>query len=99
MFAFNLGVQYQLNSKWVFRGGYIFDQSPVPEHTLGPMVPDRDGHLLSLGVGYTKDNLTIDVASMALLPGNRHTSRNIDGLNGKYSTSWISLLVSCTYSF
>ncbi len=99
VFAFNVGVQYQLNSTWVFRGGYIFDQSPVPEHTLGPMVPDRDGHLLSLGVGYTKDNLTIDVASMALLPGNRRTQRNIDSLNGKYSTSWISLLFSFTYSF
>ena len=99
VFAFNVGVQYRLNSIWVFRGGYIFDQSPVPKHTLGPMVPDRDGHLLSLGVGYTKDNLTIDVASMALLPGNRRTQRNIDGLNGKYFSSWVSFLVSFTYVF
>jgi long-chain fatty acid transport protein len=97
--AFHLGIQYQLNPAWVLRSGYIFDQSPVPERTLGPMVPDVDGHILSLGIGYTSGNFTIDVAGMGLLPTNRHTRRNIDDVNGKYSTSWISFLTSISYSF
>jgi long-chain fatty acid transport protein len=97
--AFHLGGQYQLNPAWVLRGGYIFDQSPVPERTLGPMVPDSDGHLLSLGMGYTKDNFTIDVASMVLFFEDRHTRRNIDGLNGKYTSTTITFLISFTYSF
>jgi len=97
--AFHFGVQYQLNPTWVLRGGYIFDQSPVPERTLGPMVPDSDGHLLSLGIGYTRGNFLVDVACMASLLEDRHTRRNVDALNGKYTSTGISLLISSTYFF
>ena len=99
VFAFHLGVQYQCNPTWVLRGGYIFDQSPVPERTLGPMVPDSDGHLLSLGIGYTRGNFLIDMACMVSLLEDRHTRRNVDGLNGKYTSTGISLLISSTYHF
>jgi long-chain fatty acid transport protein len=99
VWAFHLGTQYQYNPTWVFRGGYIFDQTPVPERTLGPMVPDADGHLFSLGIGYTKNNFTIDLASMVLLIQDRHTRRNIDGLNGKYTSTGVNFLFSTTYLF
>ena len=99
VFAFQFGVQYQLNPTWILRGGYIFDQTPVPEHTLSPMVPDSDGNLLSLGVGYTKDNFTLDTACMVLIFEDRHTRRNIDGLNGKYTSTTVTFLMSLTYSF
>lgn len=97
--AFHLGVQYQLDNIWAFRGGYIFDQTPVPEKTLGPMVPDADGHLFSLGIGYEQDNVSIDLASMVMFFPNRHTRRNIDDLNGKYTSTTVTLLVSLTYRF
>ena len=99
VFAFNFGVQYQLNPTWALRGGYIFDQSPVPERTLGPMVPDADANLFSLGVGYTRNNFTIDLATMVLVLDDRHTRRNLDGLNGKYTSTGISFLMGCTYFF
>ena len=99
VFAYQVGLQYQYNPTWVFRGGYIFDQTPVPERTLGPMVPDADGHLLSLGIGYTKGKLAIDMASMVLLFEDRHTRRNVDGLNGKYTSTTVTFLMSFTYSF
>jgi long-chain fatty acid transport protein len=97
--TFNAGVQYQLNPIWAIRGGYVFDQTPVPEKTLGPMIPDTDGHLLSLGFGYTKDNYVIDMAFMGKIPENRYTRRNIDGFNGKYSSSWFSFTMSYTHTF
>jgi long-chain fatty acid transport protein len=97
--TFQFGVQYQLNPIWVLRGGYMFDQSPVPERTLSPMVPDADGHLLSLGIGYTKNKFTIDLASMVLLFEDRHTRRNIDGLDGKYTSTTVTFLMSFTYAF
>jgi len=97
--AFPFGVQYQLNPTWVFRGGYIFDQSPVPERTLGPMVPDSDAHLLTLGIGYTRGDFTIDMACMVLLFEDRHTRRNLDGLNGKYTATTSTFLMSFTYVF
>ncbi len=97
--AFHFGAQYQLNEKWIFRAGYIFDQSPVPERTLGPLVPDSDGHLLSLGFGYYRGKLLIDVACMVSFLQDRHTRRNIDNLNGKYESTAVSVVLSSTYSF
>lgn len=97
--AFQTGMEYQFNTNWVFRGGYIFDQTPVPERTLGPLVPDADAHLFSLGMGYTHENITFDVASMVLCFQDRHTRRNIDGLNGEYTSTTVTLLVSLTYCF
>ena len=99
MIDFHLGVHYQFDPTWVLRGGYTFDRSPVPERTLGPMVPDSDGHLLSVGIGYKRGKFTIDVACMASLFEDRHTRRNLDGLNGKYTSTAISLLISATYYF
>jgi long-chain fatty acid transport protein len=99
VFTFQFGVQYQLNPTWVFRGGYIFDQSPVPERTLGPMVPDSDGHVVSLGIGYIGDNFTIDMSCMTLFFEDRHTRRNLDGLNGEYTSTTITFLTSFTYVF
>ena len=97
--AYQIGLQYQYNPTWAFRGGYIFDQTPVPERTLGPMVPDADGHLFSLGIGYTKDKLSVDMSSMVLFFEDRHTRRNVDGLNGKYTSTTVTFLMSFTYSF
>ena len=82
-----------------YGGGYIFDQTPVPEHTLGPMVPDSDAHLFSFGIGYTRNRFTIDMASMILFFEDRHTRRNIDGLNGKYTSTTVTFLMSFGYSF
>jgi long-subunit fatty acid transport protein len=63
------------------------------------MVPDADANLFSLGVGYTRNNFTIDLATMVLVLDDRHTRRNLDGLNGKYTSTGISFLMGCTYFF
>jgi long-chain fatty acid transport protein len=97
--TFHLGASYDLHQTWIFRGGYIFDQTPVPERTLGPMVPDADGHLFSAGIGYDHDNITIDMASMLMFFEDRHTRRNSDGLNGEYTSTTVCLLLSFTYRF
>jgi len=97
--TFLLGVEYDLNQTWVLRGGYIFDQTPVPERTLSPMVPDSDSHLFSAGIGYEHDNISVDMASMLMFFKDRHTRRNIDGLNGEYTSTTVTFLASLTYRF
>ena len=72
---------------------------PVPERTLSPMLPDSDAHLLSLGLGYAKNHFSIDTSSMVVFFNDRHTRRNIDGLNGKYTSTTITFLVSFSYAF
>ena len=46
-------LQPSLLSQWeiAFRGGYVFADSPVPERTFSPDVPDADYHAFSIGLG------------------------------------------------
>jgi long-chain fatty acid transport protein len=76
--------------------GHIFDQSPVPERTLDPLVPDADAHLLSFDIGYRRTRFEIDIACMVMLLEDRHTRRNTDGLNGKYESTGVSLVLGFT---
>jgi long-chain fatty acid transport protein len=56
------GVEWDQNDNWVWRAGYIWLESPVPESTMAPTLPDADRHVLSLGLGYHDERQTIDVA-------------------------------------
>lgn len=47
-----LGVTYRPNESWALRAGYAYDQSPVPNRTRTPRIPDNDRHWLALGASY-----------------------------------------------
>ena len=57
-FVLMLGTEYALFNPdqfphWeiAFRGGYVFSESPVPEPTFNPDVPDSNSHAISIGFG------------------------------------------------
>lgn len=47
---FALGAEYSPNETWTFRGGFAYDQTPVPDSTRNPRIPDADRYWLSLGM-------------------------------------------------
>lgn len=49
---FAAGVTYRPTDSWTLRAGYAYDQSPVPDSTRTPRIPDNDRHWLSLGASY-----------------------------------------------
>jgi long-chain fatty acid transport protein len=49
---FALGATWRPAPVWTLRAGVAFDQSPVPDRTRNPRIPDADRQWLSLGVGY-----------------------------------------------
>jgi long-chain fatty acid transport protein len=51
-FFFALGTAYKANPAWTFRGGVAFDQSPVPDSTRNPRIPDEDRTWVSVGASY-----------------------------------------------
>ncbi len=58
-YLYMLGTEYKLmdpaqlpNWDIAFRGGYVFSDSPVPETTFKPDVPDSNYHALSVGFGF-----------------------------------------------
>ncbi len=58
----HLGVEHQLDEHWTVRTGVAWMQHAIPKTTANPIVPDGDGWCAGLGVGYQKNNWSVDVA-------------------------------------
>jgi long-chain fatty acid transport protein len=76
-----LGATWKASEQWSIRAGVAYDQSPIPNATRTPRVPDSDRTWVSLGVsfdinpsfgidaGYTHifmDDATVDIADAVL---------------------------------
>ncbi|MBN1354882.1 outer membrane protein transport protein [bacterium] len=87
VFSFRLGTSYQFSEKLECYAGYYFDQSPIPDNTLDPILPGADRHSVQFGAGYTIGDLRIDAAYMYLKFDDRETDDNYLGINGEYESS------------
>lgn len=57
----NIGVDYFYSDKWTFRAGYMFDETPVPDKTRTPRIPDEDRHWVAIGTTFkANQKLQID---------------------------------------
>lgn len=60
-FFYEFGVQYEINTNWVARLGYIYSENSVPDSTFSPMLPDGNRHVFSAGVGFTTKRWDINL--------------------------------------
>jgi long-chain fatty acid transport protein len=51
------GYERPLNESMIIRGGYLFDHSPVPDKSVGPLFPDSSRHSFTVGGSWMKGNL------------------------------------------
>jgi len=49
---FAVGTTWRPAPAWTLRAGAAYDESPVPDRTRNPRIPDADRYWLSLGLGY-----------------------------------------------
>ncbi len=75
--TFRLGGEYMLQERIALRAGYLFDQSPIPEKSLGPELPTGDRHGITLGAGYKWGNVVLDVAYSHLFVKDRTVTESI----------------------
>lgn len=73
-----VGIEHKLSDKWTIMGGYVWDQSPVPNDTMDFTVPTGDRHRGSLGFKYrpTK-NSEIALAYTAIWAGARDVKSHL----------------------
>jgi len=85
--AARLGAEYKvLGDNLPVRLGFVFDQSPVPEDTLGPDLPDGNRYEFSAGVGYTLAGVTVDLAYQYLFT-EKVAATDASPLPGTYKAS------------
>jgi long-chain fatty acid transport protein len=77
IWAFRFGAEHVVQEKgmwqgWALRGGYSYAQSPAPDETVSPLLPDMNRNNLSLGVGIPiKAGLTLDASYLHVGTGGR----------------------------
>jgi long-chain fatty acid transport protein len=76
-----LGGYYALNKNWELRGGLAVEQTPIPNKTLNPAIPDADKLTLNAGVGYKWEKFSVDLGYMAVFYKTRRvTNDELEGL-------------------
>lgn len=60
--AYRFGAEYKLNTYLDLRAGIIFDETPIPDQTLDPLLPTGDRWLYTVGTGLHLGHLTVDLA-------------------------------------
>ncbi len=72
--------------------GYSFIETPIPDSTITPLLPDADRHVLGIGLGYTTGAHTFDISYAfsiyddrtsppgALAPGTYEIDSNLVGM-------------------
>ena len=103
VWAYRVGGQYAVNKKLDLRAGYAYDETPIPDSTLGPELPDADRHNLTFGLGLHNDFATLDLAYMWVHFIDR-TSNNQDnvaltGQNGTFKSDAHLFGASITVKF
>lgn len=88
VWTYGLGAEYRLSDAWVLRAGYKYMESPIPDETLAPTLPDADKHQLSVGAGFRSGAHHIDVAfAYSIFDDRDVTSNGNPAYNGSYELS------------
>ncbi len=100
--TFHAGLEFSFDDV-VIRTGYIYDETPVPDDTFLPSLPDADRRGLSIGLGYfVSEGLRLDFGYQYLQFLDRSISPNADGNSasvpaGKYTSTWTVVGINVSY--
>jgi len=98
--TFNLGADWAVAPNWIVRAGYSFLQSPVPDRTFSPLLPDEDRHVVALGAGYHKGRHAVDVVYTLSIVEDRTIAGNQNpAFDGVYDLDPQLVAVSYRYRF
>ena len=95
--AYRFGVQYSVTDNFDVRAGYAYDETPQPERTVGPELPDADRHNYTVGFGYKIGQATFDVAYMFVDFKDRKVDNSIQ--TGTYKSEAHLIAANLTYRF
>lgn len=88
--AYKLGISYQATEAFVFRAGYTYDPSPVPDETFEFGWPDTDRNVYTLGMGWRiNERWNIDaVVQHVISTSKRSTTGGSTELNKNYTAAY-----------
>lgn len=61
VWTYGLAGSWQCSDSIELRGTYRFLESPIPDSTLSPTLPDADKHIVGIGVGWHGEQQSVDL--------------------------------------
>jgi long-chain fatty acid transport protein len=85
--SYRLGLT-QKYSQWTAMAGIAYDETPVPNATLGYELPDSNAWIVSLGGRYQLDShWNLGLAGLVDMKKSREVNTNINGINGEFTNA------------
>ena len=99
-FTIGIGGDWKFATNWVARAGYQFYQSPVPDSTFSPMIPDANQNVFTVGLGYKYGHHSFEAAYGLDFYNNRNIATDQNAVfNGKYTFTVHLFSLAYHYSF
>jgi long-chain fatty acid transport protein len=99
-FTAGIGGDWRFASNWVMRAGYQFYQSPVPDSTFSPTIPDANQNVFTFGLGFHYKRHFLELAYGADFYSARHIRNDENpAFNGDYQTRVHLFSLTYHYSF
>jgi long-chain fatty acid transport protein len=98
-YTFRLGFQYRVSKQWSWLWGALYDETPEPDVSVSPLLPDANRWGLSAGFSYDMtERMRFDLGYLYLRFEDRSTrGQDQDNFNGWYRT--IANLLGFTLSY
>lgn len=79
VFSYRMSAEYEMSEAWKLRFGYEYDDSPVPDTTRSPDMPDSDRHVFALGLAYDRERWGVDFSySIAMFEASDANAKGTD---------------------
>jgi len=83
--TYRLGLTHKYN-QWTAMAGYAYDESPIPDETLGYELPSSDANIFSLGAKYQiNEKIEVGLAGLMAIYDDRKVTNKI--VQGEFSNS------------
>jgi long-chain fatty acid transport protein len=85
-FTAGIGGDWRFADHWTLRAGYQFFESPVPDSTFSPTIPDANQNVLTFGLGWHSGHHSLEAAYGLDFYDTRNIAGNlVSAYNGKYT--------------
>jgi len=82
--AARAGLAFEASDKLEVRAGYAFEDSPSPNATVNPVLPDAARHLATIGFGYRHERWKLDVFEGFVIARERSVRHGESRFDGDY---------------
>ncbi len=99
-FTFGIGGDWRFAEGWVARMSYQYFQSPVPDQTFSPTIPDAPQNVVTVGIGYRIGRHRFDAAYARIFYDDRNIQSNQNpAYSGRYEIAAHLISVGYGLSF